>query len=277
MSAQIDPVQAAYSGTGFNFDNVRRNTHLNARGYAAPGATKTGTTIVGLIFKDGVCLGADTRATAGNIVADKNCEKIHYLAPNIYCCGAGTAADTEFTTSQISRHLELHRLHTNRESRVCSALRTLKQTLYKYQGHVGAACVLGGVDIDGPHLFSVAPHGSSDKLPYVTMGSGSLAAMAVFEKGYKMDMEEEEAKELVSQAIQAGIFNDLGSGSNVDVCVIKKGKTDYIRPFALPNPRNEKAGKYDFKRGTTEIVTETVDYFSTNAPAGQDQDTAMAS
>ena len=29
---------------------------------------------------------------------------------------------------------------------------------------------------------------STDKLPYVTMGSGSLAAMAVFEAGYKDDM-----------------------------------------------------------------------------------------
>ena len=38
---------------------------------------------------------ADTRSTNGETVADKNCEKIHYIAPNIYCCGAGTAADTE--------------------------------------------------------------------------------------------------------------------------------------------------------------------------------------
>jgi len=43
-------------------------------------------------------LGADTRATEGSIVCDKNCEKIHYIAPNIYCCGAGTSADTENTT-----------------------------------------------------------------------------------------------------------------------------------------------------------------------------------
>lgn len=62
---------------------------------------KTGTTIAGIIFKDGVVLGADTRATGGSEVADKNCEKIHYLAPNIYCCGAGTAADTEKTTELI--------------------------------------------------------------------------------------------------------------------------------------------------------------------------------
>lgn len=57
-----------------------------------------------------------------------------------------------------------------------------------YQGQVGAALVLGGVDATGPHLFTVAPHGSTDKLPYVTMGSGSLAAMAVFESSWKPDM-----------------------------------------------------------------------------------------
>jgi len=50
------------------------------------------------LLQDGVVLGADTRATEGPIVADKNCEKIHYMAPNIYCCGAGTAADTEAVT-----------------------------------------------------------------------------------------------------------------------------------------------------------------------------------
>jgi 20S proteasome subunit beta 2 len=48
--------------------------------------------------------------------------------------------------------------------------------------------VLGGVDSTGPHLFTIHAHGSTDKLPYVTMGSGSLAAMAVFESAYKPNM-----------------------------------------------------------------------------------------
>ena len=59
---------------------------------------KTGTTICGVVFSSGVVLGADTRSTNGETVADKNCAKIHFLAPNIYCCGAGTAADTEAIT-----------------------------------------------------------------------------------------------------------------------------------------------------------------------------------
>lgn len=49
-----------------------------------PKATSTGTTIVGCLFKDGIVLGADTRATAGPIVADKNCEKVQQPDHTIY-------------------------------------------------------------------------------------------------------------------------------------------------------------------------------------------------
>lgn len=69
----------------FNFKFLfYRNEHILSNGkYVPPKATKTGTTIAGIIFKDGVILGADTRATDGNIVAEKNCSKIHYIASNI--------------------------------------------------------------------------------------------------------------------------------------------------------------------------------------------------
>jgi 20S proteasome subunit beta 2 len=60
---------------------------------------------------------------------------------------------------------------------------------YRYQGQIGAALVLGGYDLNGPQLYTIAPHGSTDKLPYVTMGSGSLAAMAIFESEYKKDLD----------------------------------------------------------------------------------------
>lgn len=96
---------------GFNFDNVNRNNMLHNSGLKFKNAMKTGTTISGIVFKDGVVLGADTRSTNGETVADKNCEKIHYIAPNIYCCGAGTAADTEAVTG-ASRILNSPHTHT---------------------------------------------------------------------------------------------------------------------------------------------------------------------
>lgn len=81
---------------------------------------------------------------------------------------------------------------------------------------------------------------SNGKYKYLTnnisLGSGSLAAMAVFEAGWKPNMSEEAGKKLVRDAIAAGIFNDLGSGSNVDLCVIRNtGPAQYLRTYEEAN------------------------------------------
>uniref|UniRef100_A0AAQ6IL68 Proteasome subunit beta n=1 Tax=Anabas testudineus TaxID=64144 RepID=A0AAQ6IL68_ANATE len=178
---------------GFCFENSRRNevleSSLSELSYKAPSARKTGTTIAGIIYKDGVILGADTRATDDMVVADKNCMKIHYIAPKIYCCGAGVAADAEITTQIMASNVELHTLNTGRPPLVAMVTRQLKQMLFRYQGHVGASLIVGGVDVNGAHLYSVYPHGSYDKLPFLTMGSGAAAAVSVFEDRFKPNME----------------------------------------------------------------------------------------
>jgi len=253
----IELLQA--SRGGFNFDLCKRNDFLTKMGKVMPKTKKTGTTIVGMVYNDGVVLGADTRATEGSIVCDKNCEKIHKISDLIWCCGAGTSADTENVTGLISSQLELHRLATNSQPRVVTALTRLKQHLFKYQGHVSAALVLGGVDSTGAYIYTVYPHGSTDKLPYATMGSGSLAAMAVFEAKYKDNLDEKQAIALVDEAIQAGIFNDLGSGGNVDICVISKSKGKQMyRNFQKPTMDRYTVPKSrPFPKGTTAILTET--------------------
>nr|KAF6315209.1 proteasome 20S subunit beta 7 [Myotis myotis] len=262
FSPPLPPAPSSRVGQCVFLSFAPRNAVLEAdfakKGYKLPKARKTGTTIAGVVYRDGIVLGADTRATEGMVVADKNCSKIHFISPNIYCCGAGTAADTDMTTQLISSNLELHSLSTGRLPRVVTANRMLKQMLFRYQGYIGAALVLGGVDVTGPHLYSIYPHGSTDKLPYVTMGSGSLAAMAVFEAKFRPDMEEEEAKKLVSEAIAAGIFNDLGSGSNIDLCVISKSKLDFLRPYSVPNKKGTRFGRYSCEKGTTAVLTEKV-------------------
>ncbi len=120
---------------------------------------KTGTTIVGVKYNGGVVLGADTRATGGSIVVEKNCEKIHYIAPNIYCCGAGTAADTQFVNLFMSSNLELQRLNSGRQTRVSAYVTSTAKLLYKYEGHLGAHLIVGGYDVLGPHLCMISGAG----------------------------------------------------------------------------------------------------------------------
>merc|ERR1711963_199714 len=102
-------------------------------------------------------------------------------------------------------------------------------------------------------------HGSTDKIPYTAMGSGMLAATAVLENGWKPNMEEEEAKKLVRDAIAAGIINDMGSGSNIDLAVLKPNdQIEYLRPYERLIPKGERRGTYNYPKGTTAILSSKV-------------------
>jgi len=85
QSVSTFPIRSGQSSSQISQGTVSpaldRNNFLADRGIPLPKATSTGTTIVGCLFKDGIVLGADTRATEGDIVADKNCEKVSYESP----------------------------------------------------------------------------------------------------------------------------------------------------------------------------------------------------
>ncbi|KAM6223531.1 proteasome subunit beta type-10 [Rhynchocyon petersi] len=245
---------------GFSFENCERNASLERSlpELRVPNARKTGTTIAGLIFQDGVILGADTRATSDSVVADKNCEKIHFIAPKIYCCGAGVAADTEMTTRMAASNMELHALSTGREPRVATVTRVLRQTLFRYRGHVGASLLVGGVDVKGPQLYSVHPHGSYSRLPFAALGSGQDAAMAMLEDRFQPNMTLEEAQGLLVEAITAGILGDLGSGGSVNACVITRTATKLLQALSIPTEPIKRPGQYRFAPGTTPVLTQTV-------------------
>lgn len=133
-------------------------------------------------------MGADSRATAGNIVADKHCEKVHKLTESIYACGAGTAADLDQVTKMLSGNLRLLELNTGRKARVITALRQAKQHLFNYQGYIGAYLLIGGVDPTGPHLYMCSANGTTMAFPFTAQGSGSYAAITILERDFKPDM-----------------------------------------------------------------------------------------
>lgn len=68
---------------------------------------------------------------------------------------------------------------------------------------------------------------------------------------------------LVGEAIQAGIFNDLGSGSSVDMVVISRSEgTQVFRNVIKPNERSQKTQKYNnYPSGTATIISEQVKFF----------------
>jgi len=123
---------------GFQFDNYLRNEKLIKEAkLKLPQALKTGTTICGLLFKvfiikDGVVIAADTRATEGPIIADKNTHKVEKICYNIYACGAGTSADCTNVKEKISRDLQILELNTGSKPRLIAAATIAKNHLFRF-------------------------------------------------------------------------------------------------------------------------------------------------
>lgn len=182
---------------------------------------KTGTTIVGLKYKTGTILFADSRATNGPLVAQKNIQKLHKITNSIFCAGAGTAADTDRINIYASIELRKYEIKYKQKAHFSHYINLIQNKLHKYQGYIGAALIAGGVDLEGNHLYSIAPHGSIKKETYCTLGSGSYAALGILESEYKENLTEEEAISLGCKAIKAGILNDLYSGSNINLVIMR--------------------------------------------------------
>jgi len=248
--------------TGFNFQNYMRNTTvLKEENQKLIDYKKTGTTIVGVICKDCVILAADARATGGSIVMEKNCMKLHYLAPNMYCAGAGTAADCNWVTEKLKAELEMMRLNTQRPSKVCHAYTRLANDLVKYGGYIGAYLIIGGMDASGRYLVNVDASGMVMSEGYCSMGSGSNHAIAALIKGFKDNMTEQEGLDLCADAITAGIIHDLGSGSLVNAVVIRKESCKEILNYKVVGKRECEKMDWNFRPNNNEILTQLTHEF----------------
>jgi 20S proteasome subunit beta 2 len=141
--------------TGFDFSLVERNKTMEEK-HLVPSQKfkKTGTTICALMHKDGIVFAADSRATAGSVVMDLECIKVHQMAPNIYAAGAGTAADLFAVINLMASELELQRMNTGNESRLSHVEQRLHDHLFRHMGHIGVALIIGGIDVNGPDIVN---------------------------------------------------------------------------------------------------------------------------
>jgi len=197
-----------------------------------------GTTTVGLIFKDGVVLATEMRATMGNLIASKRAKKIYKISPRIGMTTAGGVGDAQQLVRIMQVECSLYEMRRGRTMSVGAASTLLSNYLnqnryYPYYVQL----LMGGCDGDGPSVYSVdALGGATREEEIVATGSGSPFAYGVLEDQYRLDMTEEEAKDLAIRAVRSAMRRDSGSGENIMVVVIMKDKYEESIVGGLQTP-----------------------------------------
>lgn len=197
-----------------------------------------GTTTVGLIFKDGVVLATEMRATMGNLIVSKRAKKIYKITPRIAMTTAGGVGDAQQLVRIMQVECSLYEMRRGKTMSVGAASTLLSNYLnqnryYPYYVQL----LMGGFDDDGPSVYSVdALGGVSKEEEIVATGSGSPIAYGLLEDQYRPDMSEEEAKDLVVRAVRSATRRDSGSGGDIMVVVVTKDKYDESIVGGLQTP-----------------------------------------
>ncbi len=191
----------------------------------------SGTSLVGIVCKDGIVMAGDKKATAGGqIVMQKNADKVVKINDYILTSGTGVASDIDMMQKLISAELKLKELRDKKRPSVREAANLIAMMAYKNIRQPSmiqfvAGLMVGGYNEDGTaELYSVEPAGSTVKIKDydANFSSGMPYILGMLEKEYKPGMTIEEGIKLATKAIQVAIERDPASGSGVDVFTVTK-------------------------------------------------------
>ncbi|MDD1673840.1 MAG: archaeal proteasome endopeptidase complex subunit beta [Methanomicrobiales archaeon] len=185
-----------------------------------------GTTTIGIIFRDGVVLATEKRATMGNLVASRKAKKVYQISTRIGMTTAGGVGDAQQMARLMSVECSLYEIRRGKPISVGAASTLLSNYLNQNRYYpYFVQLLVGGVDENGPWLYSVdAMGGATREEEIVATGSGSPIAYGVLEDQYRPDMSEEEAVDLAKRALKAAMRRDIASGEDIATVVITKEK-----------------------------------------------------
>jgi len=182
-----------------------------------------GATTVGVLFKEGVILASEKRVSYGYLIVSKTGKKVFRITDHIGAACAGLVSDMQVLIREVEAYGNLFNLDVGRPISVRSAAKLMSSLLFNRRlAPLITQTIVGGVDKEGPSLYSLDPLGSVLPDRYTVVGSGTEIAMGVVEEGYKDNMGMDEAKDLVTRAMKSAVSRDIMSGDGIDFLIITK-------------------------------------------------------
>ncbi|XP_002718121.1 proteasome subunit beta type-5 [Oryctolagus cuniculus] len=182
-----------------------------------------GTTTLAFKFRHGVIVAADSRATAGAYIASQTVKKVIEINPYLLGTMAGGAADCSFWERLLARQCRIYELRNKERISVAAASKLLANMVYQYKGMgLSMGTMICGWDKRGPGLYYVDSEGNRISGATFSVGSGSVYAYGVMDRGYSYDLEVEQAYDLARRAIYQATYRDAYSGGAVNLYHVRE-------------------------------------------------------
>jgi len=175
----------------------------------------TGTTTIGISTAEGVVIATDMRASlGGRFVSNKNVQKIEQVHPTGALTLVGSVGGAQSFIRSLRAEVDLYEARRG-EPMSINALATLAGNFARGGPFFAINPILGGIDDEGNHVYSIDPAGGVMEDDYTVTGSGLTVAYGTLEREYSEDMTNEEAKRVAASGVKAAVERDTGSGNGV--------------------------------------------------------------
>ena len=181
---------------------------------------KTGTTTIGVTAEDGVVIATDKRASlGGRFVSNKNVQKVEQIHPTAALTLVGSVGGAQSFIRTLRAEVNLYEARRG-DHMSMTALSTLAGNFARGGPFLAINPILGGVDEDGSHVYSIDPAGGVMKDDYTITGSGLTVAYGTLEDRYEENMSLDEAQRVAAAGVKAAAERDTGSGNGLYVAKV---------------------------------------------------------
>lgn len=182
--------------------------------------TKTGTTSIGIAVEDGVVIATDRRASlGGRVVSNKQVTKVEQIHPTAAVTLVGSVGGAQSYVRSLRAEANLYETRRGAPMSI-HALATLASNFARGGPFFRINPVLGGVDDEGSHVYSIDPLGGLSEDDYVVTGSGMQFALGVLEQEYDAELSLDEAITVGAHAVESASERDTASGNGITITEI---------------------------------------------------------
>jgi proteasome beta subunit len=187
---------------------------------------KTGTTTIGIATEEGAVIATDKRASlGGRFVSNKNVQKVEQIHPRGALTLVGSVGGAQSFIRTLRAEVNLYEARRG-EHMSMQALSTLAGNFARGGPFLAINPILGGVDEDGSHIYSIDPAGGVMEDDYTVTGSGLTVAYGTLEDRYEEGMTNEEAQQVAAAGVKAAAERDTGSGNGVFIADVTSEGVD---------------------------------------------------
>lgn len=210
-------------GASFTEFVARHQPHLLPGRRPLPGAPAPeaphGTTIVSLAWPGGVLMAGDRRATLGNVIANRDMDKV-FAADGLSLVGiAGTAGVAiemvRLFQVELEHYEKIEGMHMSLEGKANRLAAMLRGNLGLAMQGLAVVPAFGGYDpaAGTGRIFSYdVTGGCYEEHRHHSVGSGSLFARGALKKLWRPDMGREEAVRVAVEALYDAADDDSATG-----------------------------------------------------------------